>query len=194
MSSTSTLVKSVESDSNVYMKSVLTRKITLHVTELGTHTKQNLETALASEVGNRCIVEGFVRESSLRLLTYSAGLITTAGDSIDFYVVYECMVALPVEGMVLDVTVKTITKAGIHAEVVDSDGNVPVTVFVARDHHSSEPYFHQVQVQQVVRVRTIGIRFELNDPYICAIATLVGSSEPEAYTSFPASSPKGTGL
>jgi DNA-directed RNA polymerase subunit E'/Rpb7 len=168
---------SSSSDEDVYMKSVLTRKITLHVTELGTHTKQNLETALASEVGNRCIVEGFVRESSLQLLTYSAGLITTAGDSIDFHVVYECMVAHPVEGMVLDVTVKTITKAGIHAEVIDSDGNVPVTVFVARDHHSSEQYFHKVQVQQVVRVRTIGIRFELNDPYICAIATLVGGEE-----------------
>ena len=158
---------------DVYMKSVLTRKITLHVTELGIHTKTNLETALISEVGNRCIVEGFVRASSLRILTYSAGLITTTGDSIDFHIVYECMVALPVEGMLLDVKVKTVTKAGIHAEVIDSDGNVPVTVFVARDHHSSEPHFHQVQVQDVVRVRTVGIRFELNDPYICAIATLV---------------------
>lgn len=159
-------------EAGVYMKSVLTRKLTLHVTELGQHTKHNLETALASEVGNRCIVEGFVRASSIRLLTYSAGLITMAGDAIDFHIVYECMVAHPVEGMVLDVTVKTITKAGIHAEVIDGDGNVPVTVFVARDHHSSEPKFHQVQVQQVIRVRTIGIRFELNDPYICAIATL----------------------
>jgi len=157
---------------SIYVRSALTRKISLHVTEVGKHTQANLEAALVSEIGNRCIVEGFVQASSIRLMTYSAGLVS-AGDYVDFHVVYECKVAYPVEGMPVEAQAKTITKAGIHAEVVDADGNVPITVFIARDHHTSEPHFHEVKVGESVQARIVGIRFELNDPYICVIATLM---------------------
>jgi hypothetical protein len=37
--------------------------------------------------------------------------------------------------MLVESICKTVTKAGIHTEVIDKNGNVPITVFIARDHH-----------------------------------------------------------
>jgi len=68
--------------------------------------------------------------------------------------------------------VKTVTKAGIHAQCVDKDGNVPITVFVARDHHQNSRDFQHVKAGDQIRVSVIGTRWELNDPYICVIARL----------------------
>ena len=82
------------------------------------------------------------------------------------------MICYPVEGMVIECNVKTITKAGIHAEVVDNEGNMPITIFIARDHHFTDKAFANIAENSKITTKIIGIRFELNDPYICAIGTL----------------------
>jgi hypothetical protein len=74
--------------------------------------------------------------------------------------------------MLIECTSKTITKAGIHAQVLDRD-IVPVTVFVARDHHNMDRYFQSIQENTKILVKVIGIRYELNDPYICVLAKLL---------------------
>ena len=51
-----------------------------------------------------------------------------------------------------DCVVKTITKAGIHAEVIDENGSVPVTVFVARDHHFNDNAFSKINVNDKIKV------------------------------------------
>jgi hypothetical protein len=74
--------------------------------------------------------------------------------------------------MLIECQSKTITKAGIHAEVTDNE-TVPVTVFVARDHHNMDRYFQTIKENMTIHVKVIGIRYELNDPYICVIGNLV---------------------
>jgi hypothetical protein len=81
--------------------------------------------------------------------------------------------------MLIESTVKTITKAGIHAEVIDSDGIVPLTIFVARDHQYNDKMFGQAKENTKITVRVIGIRFELNDPFICVIAKLTDNQPAE---------------
>jgi DNA-directed RNA polymerase subunit E'/Rpb7 len=84
-------------------------------------------------------------------------------------VTFECLVCHPVEGTIVDCFIKTITKAGIHGEVIDEDKNIPVVVFIARDHHMNNTDFENVKTGEKIRVRIIGIRYELNDPNICSI-------------------------
>ena len=74
--------------------------------------------------------------------------------------------------MKMECKVKTITKAGIHAQVVDNDGNTPITMFIARDHHFNDKMFENIKENSTINAEVIGIRFELHDPYICAIGTL----------------------
>jgi hypothetical protein len=82
------------------------------------------------------------------------------------------MVCMPVEGMLIECTCKTVTKAGIHANVIDDEGNKPVTVFIARDHHYIDDRFQSIKENTRLTVKVIGIRFELNDTSICVIAKL----------------------
>ena len=74
---------------------------------------------------------------------------------------------------------KTITKAGIHAQVVDSDGTIPVTVFIARDHHNMNRQFNSIKENSNVTVKVTGVRYELNDPYICVLGKLLESVKPK---------------
>ena len=159
----------------VYVASKLTTKISLHITQVGKHTKTNLEDALNRRMSNKCVEEGYIRPKSIRIQTFSAG--TVRSEYVDFHVIYDCLAALPVEGQVLECTVKTVTKAGIHAQCVDKDGNIPITVFVARDHHQNEPQFAQVKELDTIYVGVIGVRYELNDPYICVISKFMSSAE-----------------
>jgi len=155
----------------VYNKSVLDTKVLLLVTEIGKNIKTNLESKIVSKIGGKCITEGYIKPGSIRIINYSSGSIN--GDIIEYHVLFECMICLPVEGMLIECTSKTITKAGIHAQVIDEDGNMPVTVFVARDHHHIDDRFLSVKENAKITVRVIGIRYELNDKCICVIANLM---------------------
>jgi len=154
----------------VYIKSLLTMKVTLKMNEVGQNIKQNLERTISKRTEGKCIAEGFIRPNSIQVMTYSSGMVNN--DNIEFHTAFECMVCHPVEGMLLECDTKTITKAGIHAEVVDDQGNMPITVFVARDHHFTDKQFGSITENAKIVVRVVGVRFELNDPYICVIGTL----------------------
>ena len=155
----------------VYIKSLLTIKLALFINEIGKNVKQNLEKKIVSQIEGKCIVDGFVQPNSVKIISYSSGNVIS--DLVEFHVVYECMISHPVEGMLMEAECKTITKAGIHAQVVDEDGNIPITVFVAKDHHHIDQLFNSVVENDKITVKVIGIRYELNDPYICVISKLV---------------------
>jgi DNA-directed RNA polymerase subunit E'/Rpb7 len=155
----------------VYIKSLLTQKVIISMNEVGKNIKQNLEKKITSKIEGRCIKEGFIKPNSVKIISYSSGLVNLS--YIDFEVVFECMVCHPVEGMLIECDVRTVTKAGIHAVVNTDDGVVPVTVFVARDHNHNDAYFATIKENMKITVRVIGVRFELNDPFICVIAKLL---------------------
>lgn len=155
----------------VYVNSMLSKKVTLNIVEIGKNVKYNLEKKIKHSIEGRCIGEGFVRPKTVEIVSYSSGLIKD--DHVEFQVIYRCLICNPVKDMEMDCVVNNVTKAGIHAFVKDDDDNTPVTVFVARDHHTTDQYFESVQEKDHIRVRIIGIRYELNDPSITAIAALI---------------------
>lgn len=159
----------------VYMRSVLNMKVVLSITEIGKTIKQNLESKIVSKIGGKCISDGYIKPNSIKLISYSSGSI--ASDIIEFHVIFECMVCMPVEGMLMECRCKTVTKAGIHANVIDDEGNKPVTVFIARDHHHIDDRFQSIKENTQLTVKVIGIRFELNDLGICVIAKLTDVNE-----------------
>lgn len=155
----------------VYIDSVLTQKVILSITEVGKNMKQNLERIISRNSEGKCIAEGFIKPGSVKVIRYSSGNINN--EKVEFQTVFECMICHPVEGMIIECDIKTITKAGLHAEVADNGGVVPITVFVARDHHFTDRHFAELKENMKISVRVIGVRFELNDPYICVIGKYI---------------------
>jgi DNA-directed RNA polymerase subunit E'/Rpb7 len=154
----------------IYVKSLLTRSIAVPIKHIGNNLHGTIEQYISANYEGKCIAEGFVQPGSTKVITNSSGLIK--GTNIIFEVVFECQICCPVEGMLIECKAKTITKAGIHAEVEGEDGVVPITVFIARDHNYNDIHFNNVKDNQDILVRVFGVRYELNDPYICVIAKL----------------------
>jgi len=170
--------KSDDKMKGVYVKSLLTSKVVLSIGEIGQNLKQNIEKKIASKIEGKCGVEGFVQPKSVNVKTYSNGLVNTG--FVDFQVVFECMICRPVEGMLIEeCTVKTITKAGIHAEVIGKkDGVIPIVAHIARDHNYNDLRFNSVKENDIIMIRVLGVRFELNDPYITVIGKIAEKRKP----------------
>ena len=81
-------------------------------------------------------------------------------------------VCLPTEGMVIECQAKNITKAGIRAEVHKYNPS-PLVIFIARDHHFQNAYFNNINENDIIHIRVIGQRYELNDKFISVIAEII---------------------
>jgi DNA-directed RNA polymerase subunit E'/Rpb7 len=164
--------KEVEDDVllKIYSQSLITRSVVIPITMIGNNIKDVIEKHLINEFEGKCIVEGFIKPNSCRLLTFSSGLIF--GTNIKFEVVFKCEISFPVEGMIIKCIAKNITKAGIRADSADEIPS-PIIVFITRDHHYTNKYFSEIKENDVFLVKVIGQRFELNDKYISIIAELV---------------------
>lgn len=161
--------KKSKKELDIFMSSMITKRISLPMSSIGSNIKPILEQLIAIQIEGKCIVEGYIKPGSVKILTFSNGMLQS--DNVIFEVVFECLVCSPVEGMLVDAVSKNITKAGIRAEY-DSQPS-PIEVFVARDHHYKSSYFNSIKEGDKIRVRIIGQRFELNDKYISIIAELI---------------------
>ena len=159
----------------VYSRCLLTRKIILPITAIGKNLKETIEENLKITFEGKCVVEGYIKPDSSKIITYSSGIIER-GNTILFEVVFECDVCFPVEGMIISCVAKNITKAGIRAESA-TEFPSPVVVFIAKDHHYNMSHFAEIQEGDKINARVIGQRFELNDKYISIIGELIKEKE-----------------
>lgn len=163
----------------VYSTCQITKNIMLPITAIGKNLQQTIERTIASMVEGKCMVEGFVKSDSVRVITFSSGIVK--GDNILFDVVFECEVCFPVAGMLLNCVAKNITKAGIRAESSEETPS-PFILFVARDHFYASDYFNSIEENEKFVARVIAQRFELNDKYVSVFGELVPQKEPRKET------------
>ena len=116
---------------DIYSKGLISKEVIIPITYIGNNIKQTLEQTIINEIEGKCIVEGFIKPNSVKLITYSCGIVQ--GLFIKFTLVLECYICCPVEGMLIECIAKNITKAGIRAETIDNPS--PVVIFITRDHH-----------------------------------------------------------
>jgi DNA-directed RNA polymerase subunit E'/Rpb7 len=176
--------KKQQIENNIYTRSLITRSISIPIVSVGKNIQETIEKFVSLNYEGKCVVEGFIKPNSCKIVTHSSGLIK--GTNIVFEVVFECQICCPVEGMLVQCVAKNITKAGIRAESSDENPS-PIVVFVTRDHHYMMQYFSTIEEGSKFTARVIGQRFELNDKYVSIIAELV---EPKKDYSKEPSKPK----
>jgi DNA-directed RNA polymerase subunit E'/Rpb7 len=160
---------------SIYSRCLLTRKVVLPITCIGKNLDEVMEEYIQNTFEGKCVVEGFVKPNSSKIIRYSSGIIER-GSNVVFELVFECDICFPVEGMLISCVVKNTVKAGIRAES-STDVPSPFVVFVAKDHHFTSQQFSEVQVGDIINVRVIGQRFELNDKAVSIIGELVKEKE-----------------
>lgn len=159
----------------IYSRCLLTNKVILPINCIGKNLDEVMEEYIKNNFEGKCVVEGYIKPNSAKIIRYSCGTIQR-GNIIIFEVVYECDICFPVEGMLIQCVAKNITKAGIRAES-DTEVPSPIVVFIAKDHHYNSTQFNEVKEGDKITIRVIGQRFELNDKYISIIGELVVDKE-----------------
>ena len=152
----------------IFVSSVMSKNITLEFIKIDQNIKQTLKRILSENFEGKCNIEGYIKKDSVNIISYSCGMLK--GNSIEFTILFECLVCHPVEGMLINCIVKDITKAGIRAELPND--NKTLIIFVARDHHYHSQKFSSLKLGDDIRVKVLGQRYELNDKFISVIAEL----------------------
>lgn len=146
-----------------------TEVIYIPFNKVGKNVNEIIKKELVNKLEGKCSKDGFIEPGSLEIINISSG--TIVASSIKYTCSYECRVCFPVENMIIECTAKNITKAGIKA-VLSKYEKTPIVIFIARDHHYSNEKFNSINENDVITVRIIGQRFELNDEYVSAIAEI----------------------
>ena len=156
--------------SSIYSKNLLHRKILLPINLIGSNLINIINNKLSNLYEGKCSTEGYIKKGSIQILTYSTGVLQE--DNVVFDVSFECLICRPVEGMRILCKIDNITKAGIRASYYNQIES-PVTIFLARDHYSNNPLFLKLNEGDLINVKVVGTRFELNDTNIYIIAELL---------------------
>jgi DNA-directed RNA polymerase subunit E'/Rpb7 len=159
----------------IFMPIIGETNLILPLKSVGKNLKEKISKNLSVKLEGKCNGDGFVKSGSVKVTTYSNGLLTS-GD-VKYKIVYEAYVCNPVEGHKLECIVNNVTKAGIRASVIDGE-DTPLIIFIARDHHYNDSNFLSVKEGDNITVRVVGSRFELNDTYIAIIGELVKQKKP----------------
>jgi DNA-directed RNA polymerase subunit E'/Rpb7 len=168
---------------SIYSRCLLTRKIVLPISCVGKNLDEVMEEHIQNNYEGKCVVEGFVKPNSSKIIRHSSGIIHR-GSNVVFDLVFECDICFPVEGMLLSCKVNNITKAGIRAEST-TDVPTPFVAFIAKDHNYASQQFNDIQIGDIITIRVIGQRFELNDKYVSVISELVKEKEFSNKTKLP---------
>ena len=161
--------KQQKKNTGIYMLNILTRKVSLRFNAVGSNIQEHIKHKLIMNLEGRCSKEGYIKKNSVRVLSYSAGVIQS--NNIVFDVSFECLICNPCEGQKIKVIVENITKAGIKANYYKLEEK-PIIVFITRDHYynDSNNIFKNVKENDEIYIKVIGSRFQLNDNSISVLA------------------------
>ena len=161
--------KKINRQKNIYNPVIDTEKIVLSVNQIDKTLKEKIKKKMEEKLELKCNKHGLIKKNSIIIINISPSNIK--GSNAEFLVTYQAMACNPVEGMIIDVNVVNITKAGIRGEFVSNDES-PIIVYISRDHNNNSSYFNKISENQVISVKIIGVRYELNDKYVSTIGEL----------------------
>jgi len=120
------------------------------------------------QLEGRCRKEGYLSIGSMTLESYSGGLLFA--DSVSFDVVFRANVCNPPVDTIAPCKILNNTKIGIRGILQEEDN--PLIFFVSREHNQSKN-FDEYHIGQVIQVKILGTRFELNDTAISSISEII---------------------
>ncbi len=161
--------KEQKKNTGIYMLNILTRKVRLHFHSIGSNIQEHIKIKLISNLEGKCSKEGYIKKNSIRVLSYSAGIVQS--NYIMFDVSFECLICNPVEGQKIKCIIDNITKAGIKANYYKLEEK-PIIVFITRDHWYNDQtnIFKTAKENDEIYVKVVGSRFQLNDNSISILA------------------------
>lgn len=153
---------------NIFHKELIQEKINITFDMIGRNLKLYFEDYATNKIEGKCRNEGFIKQGTSKIINYSSGLLNS--NDVIYDVTYEVDVCTPYEGMIINCIIKNINKIGIRA--LYSNENNPIMAFISREHNQGK-VFDDYNEEDVISIKILGHRYELNDDFITIIGEII---------------------
>lgn len=170
-------------DQKVYNRELVTFKVCIPFTKL----KQNMNKVFFNyakfNIVGKCHKEGYISSSHIKVMKYTSGNMQSS--NVYFDVVYEFDVFYPYEDMEMECYVQSFTKIGVKAVLIKNEKMNPCVIFASQVHNEhifmnegvendeGELDSDNLKEGDKIKIRVIGSRFEINDPYISLLGKII---------------------
>ena len=163
---------------NLFIDTIITKSIAIEPSNINRNLNEYILNKLKNTYEGKCLKLGYVKPNSITILKRSMGAILQShfNGSILYNIKFSLKVCNPLEGSVITVLVKNINKMGILASISNKDedinGESPLNILLARQHHIDNVDFFTKNIGDSISIKVIGKRFEFGDNQISVIAVL----------------------
>lgn len=176
--------KNAVDSQSIYTKQLINKKIIVPFNKYSLEiVNYFLEYANKNFMG-RCCKEGYISGDYVKVIKYSAPKLDK--NDLHFDIVFEFNVYYPYEEQELYTYISNITKIGIKSVFSVNDNKNPLTVFVSRlqnphafinqdnvGNNEIEKSSNNYNNGDVIKIKIIGYRFEVNDSSVYALGELI---------------------
>jgi DNA-directed RNA polymerase subunit E'/Rpb7 len=129
-----------------------------------------LEDKIRKKIGGKCMNVGYIDKNSIKVVSRSIGKMNTShfNGEIYYQVQLECKVCKPVSNQVIETKIVGKNKIGILCI------SGPLQIIIPSSHHEDASFYNSLNKDDVIYVRIINYKFQLNDDNIKVIAEYVG--------------------
>ena len=151
---------------DIFKEQLIRETIEMNFLNVGNDIEQYFISYFKKNIEGKCHNEGYIEVDNVSIVNYSSGLLE--GDKIIYNVVYSCNVCIPYEGMIIECIVKNLNKVGIRAIVREQ--NNPINIFLTRENN---PNIDDYNEGDVIKIKVLGHRYEINDKFISVIGEII---------------------
>lgn len=166
----------------LYDRQMVQFKVVLSFNEITTSIESRFIEYAKRHIMGKCHKEGFISFKYVKIIDYSSAVLQ--GNKAHFDVKYEFDICYPYEDMELYCEIESITKIGIKGIISKNKKRNPYIVFASRIHNPEAFASEDDQdvenqdensynIGDIIKVRVIGNKFEVNDPHISLLTKIV---------------------
>lgn len=156
---------------DIYTESIIQRKINLYTDEIGDDLMSILQNKINFIYSGKCCAEGIIKKNSIKIIQISAITLDSNG-LCNIFVIFKCLTCNPPINSIISCKINNITRAGINAKSSSEDPS-PINVYVSREYKNIGANFSNLEKDQIINVKIIGKKYQLQDEYIYIIGELV---------------------
>lgn len=166
--------------SDLYTTCMLNYTTSILPHQINNNINKTIESRIKEEMEGTCINDGYVKKGSIKIISRSTGqiIVSQFNGGIIYNVRYSASICNPLEGTILKARVININKMGVLCKGGDDDPE-PLVVLMAKQHHINNETFEKLKIDDIIKVKVIGKRYEFGDKEINIVGVLHESSDEE---------------
>ena len=170
-------------EQKIYSKQIIRFRVRFEFNQIGSFMKERIMNYARKNLMGKCHKEGYISTDHVDVINYTSALLQ--GNHVYYDVDYEFNVLYPYEGMEFFCKIQNITKIGIKGIISNNESENPIVAFASRIHNQNifteddeqDVYDEQesigYKIGDVIKVTTLGHRFEINDPHTSLLVKIL---------------------